>query len=513
MVIPLVLQPIVILLIAAGLTPLISILGEKIKFEKLRDLFAILAFALALYALTLLYFKIENYGAQSFILDNYLPIKGGVEIYADFLSLFVAFIFCGLGFLVSIYSVKYMEVDTGLDRYYTLLLILVAGMIGVAFSGDFFNLYVFWEMMCIASYTLVSFRKYRWEPVEAGFKYLVMSTLGSLIALYGISLLYGLTGTVNFKMMKEALSSTTNLQIPFYIVIAAIIAGFGVTASIVPFHSWLPDAHPAAPSSISAMLSGVVIKTGVYVLARSLFTLFNPVNFNYGLTLMIFGILTITVANFMALMQKDIKRLLAYSSVVNIGYIITGIGIGSYILFEYYNSKPLVALSAAAFAITGALFHLFNHAVGKGMLFLCSGCFTHEAATRDITSLEGIGRKMAWTGGSFSIGLLTLAGVPPFSGFWSKLFIILAAFSFPENNFMNTIGIIVVLNSIFAAVYYLWLLQRIMIKTPKVKASEASLFMVGPIIVLAVICVLIGLMPSLIIVLAEKAAKAMLGGW
>jgi len=261
------------------------------------------------------------------------------------------------------------------------------------------------------------------------------------------------------------------------------------------------------------MLSGVVIKTGVYVLARSLFTLFNPVKFDYGLALMIFGILTITVANFMALMQRDIKRLLAYSSIVNIGYIITGIGVGSYILFKYYELKPLVALSAAAFAITGALFHLFNHAIGKGMLFLCSGCFTHEAATRDISSLEGIGRKMAWTGGSFSIGLLTLAGVPPFSGFWSKLFIILAAFSFPENNIMNVIGVIVVLNSIFAAVYYLWLLQRIMIKTPKVKAFEASLFMVGPILVLAVICVLIGLMPSFIIILAEKAAKAMLGGW
>ncbi|MEM3517185.1 MAG: hypothetical protein QW647_05290, partial [Candidatus Bathyarchaeia archaeon] len=143
MVVPLVLQPIGILLVAAGLTPLISILGEKIKFEKLKDLFAILAFASAFYALILLYLKIENYGSQSFILDNYLPLKGGIEIYVDSLSLFVAFIFCGLGFLVSIYSVKYMNVDTGLDRYYTLLLILVAGMIGVAFSGDFFNLYVF----------------------------------------------------------------------------------------------------------------------------------------------------------------------------------------------------------------------------------------------------------------------------------------------------------------------------------------------------------------------------------
>jgi proton-translocating NADH-quinone oxidoreductase chain N len=511
--IPLILQPITILLIAAALTPLINVLGEKIKFDKLKDLFAILAFASAFYALILLYFKIEGYGAQFFILDDYLPIKGGVEIYADSLSLFLAFIFCGIGFLASIYSVKYMEVDTGLDRYYTLLLILVAGMIGVAFSGDFFNLYVFWEMMCIASYTLVSFRKYRWEPVEAGFKYLVMSTLGSLIALYGISLLYGLTGTVNFKGMKEALASTTGSQIPLYIILAAIIVGFGVTASIVPFHSWLPDAHPAAPSSISAMLSGVVIKTGVYAMARSLFTLFNPVNFDYGLALMIFGVLTITVANFMALMQRDIKRLLAYSSVVNIGYIIAGIGIGGYILFKYYSLYPSASLSAAAFAIMGALFHLFNHAVGKGMLFLCSGCFTHEAATRDISALEGIGRKMPLTGGSFSIGLLTLAGVPPFSGFWSKLFIILAAFSFPQNGFMNMIGVIIVLNSVFAAAYYLWLLQRVMIKTPKVKASEASIFMVAPIIILAVICIIIGLMPNLIINLAEKAAKAMLGGW
>ncbi|MEM2897005.1 MAG: proton-conducting transporter membrane subunit, partial [Candidatus Bathyarchaeia archaeon] len=128
-----------------------------------------------------------------------------------------------------------------------------------------------------------------------------------------------------------------------YFVIAMIIAGFGVTASIVPLHTWLPDAHPAAPSSISAMLSGVVIKTGVYAISRSLFTLFSPIYFNFGIILMVFGVLTITVANFMALLQSDIKRLLAYSSTVNIGYILTAIGIGAYALSNYYSIDPALA--------------------------------------------------------------------------------------------------------------------------------------------------------------------------
>jgi proton-translocating NADH-quinone oxidoreductase chain N len=514
--IPLVLQPILILLGAAMLMPLVDKLGRMVKVEKVRDTIAVLAFVLSLYSLLMLYSKIVKIGPQSYHLGFYGVAFGGVQLFVDMLSVYMALIFCGLGLFVSVYSIKYMEEDTGLEKYYALLLILVAGMVGVSFSGDFFNLYVFWEMMCISSYALVSFRKYTWEPIEAGFKYLVMSTTGSLIALYGISLLFGFTGTLNFQGLSRLMSSIGRSNLMYsYFIIAMIITGFGVTASIVPLHTWLPDAHPAAPSSISAMLSGVVIKTGVYAILRSLFTIFNPIYFDFGTILMIFGILTITVANFMALLQIDIKRLLAYSSTVNIGYIITSIGIGAYALFHYYSINPTLASTVALLALIGGLFHILNHAIGKGLLFLSSGCFIHKTKTRDLAELEGIGRKMLLSGFSFSIGLLTLAGVPPLSGFWSKLFIVIAGLSILEDSFMKIIAIMIILNSIFSASYYVWLVQRIMVKEPKAKAREAfeaPLTMVIPIIILAILCIIIGILPTNFIYLIENVSKALLGG-
>jgi proton-translocating NADH-quinone oxidoreductase chain N len=407
-----------------------------------------------------------------------------------------------------------MEHDTGLDKYYALLLAMVAGMVGVAFAGDLFNLFIFWEVMSVSAYVLVAHRKHRWEPIEASFKYLVMSTFGSLLFLYATSFLYGITGTLNMAYVAEGLRLAAPSDIVLLFLAAMFICGFGVTASVVPFHTWLPDAHPAAPASISAMLSGVVIKVGIYAIYRVLFTVFNPLIFDFGTVLILFGLVTMTVANLMALLQSDIKRLLAYSSIVNIGYILAGAGIGAYALSYYYSTAPGFATLVAVLAIGGALFHVFNHAVGKGLLFLCSGCFIHAARSRDLAELEGIGKRMPWTGVFFSIGLLTLAGVPPLSGFWSKLFIILAGFNMAESPFLVGATIVIVLNSVFAAVYYIWVLQRIMLKAPRPMveaAREVSPVMVAPIVILAVISIVVGIWPGLIIQIAESAAHALIG--
>ena len=513
-----VLAPLILLLGAAVIIPIVSSIAKRVKAGKAVDITAIIGFAAAFYFLYRLYLTIKYEGPISLILDPYIPVQGGVELYADLFSVYIAMIFCGLGLLVSIYSIKYMEKDNGLDYYYLLLLTLVAGMVGVTFAGDFFNLFIFWELMCISSYTLVAFRKYRWEPIEAGFKYLIMSTLGSLIILYSISLLYGLTGTINFRLIRAVLAPMMMTAIPpsIYLPIALLVVGFGVTASIVPFHTWLPDAHPAAPSSISAILSAVVIKTGIYGLGRSLFTIFNPVTIDYGTMLLIFAILTMTVANFMALLQKDVKRLLAYSSIANIGYILAGLGIAAYAISHYYLIEPELALKVALLGAAGSLFHLFNHAIGKGLLFLCSGCFLHEVGSRDITKLLGIGRRMYLTGTSFSLGLFSLAGVPPLSGFWSKLFIILAGLSLLSDSFLAIVTAALILNSIFAAAYYLLLMQRVMLKQPTGKAAEAieaPAAMVVPIIILAALSLIIGLVPDSMIALTEIVGRVMLGGW
>jgi len=506
--VPLVLRPLIVLFLGAVLVPIVEAAGARMRAEKLRDVFTVVVFALALYYIYLLAVKVLSTGPVSFYLAA-PPL--GSELRADSLSAFMALTFCSLGLLVAIFSIRYMEEDTGLDKYYALLLTMVAGMVGVAFAWDFLTLFVFWETMAVSGYVLVGFRKYRWEPVEAGFKYLVMSTFGSILMFYGVSFLFGMTGSLNFTSMAEALR---NVTLPLlYLVIGMIVVGFGITAAMVPFHTWLPDAHPAAPSGISAMLSGVVIKAGVYGMYRSVFTLFNPAAFNYGAVLMVFGVLTLTVANLMALLQRDIKRLFAYSSIVNIGYIVTAGGIAAYVLTAYYASSPTLASSVAVFALAGALFHVFNHAVGKGLLFLCSGSFIHEVKTRDLSQLEGIGRRMPWTGTSLSIGLLALAGVPPLNGFWSKLFIILAGLSIPNDVFMVAATAILILNAIFAAAYYLWVVQRIMLKQPTERAArahEAPFTMVLPVAVLAALCIVVGAFPGPILGFANAAARSLL---
>ncbi len=436
------------------------------------------------------------------------PLTASMKL--DLLSLYLSMIFCGVGLAAAIYSIRYMilERETGLDRYYPLLLTLIAGMVGVTVANDFFTLYVFWELMAISSYSLVSFRKWSWEAVEAGFKYLVMSTLGSLSALFGIALLYGLTGSLRFDMIRASVFSGGNPAATLSL--AMIIIGFGVTAAVVPFHSWLPDAHPAAPTPISAVLSGVVIKTGVYAMLWSLFKVFTPLHYGFGAILMGLGALTMTFANVVAVMQSDVKRFLAYSSIANIGYIVTGMGLAAYVLNRYPDQ-----LSVAALALTGALFHVLNHALGKGLSFLSVGCYIVRAESREISELEGIGAKMPITTASLGIGLLNLAGVPPLSGFWSKLFIISAGLGIPSDALMLTITLIFILNSVLAAGYYLWFLQRIAFRKGSgekhSRIKEAPPLMLAPLIALASACILITIMLAPVLQFIQSALEVVIG--
>ncbi len=508
------LKPILILLTGAALIPIITRIEKLFRVKHTEKIVTFFSLVFSFYSLLILANYIMTEGHIEYYLIGFLPQQGGVVFYIDFMSIYFSLLFTGLGLLTSVYSFKYMEKDTGQDLYYMLLLILIAGMIGVSFSGDFFNFFVFWEMMCISSYTLVSFRKDRWEPIEAGFKYLIMSTIGSLLILFSISLLYGVTGTVNFRLLGVALSHLTDTELlSWYLPIGLVIAGFGVTAAVVPFHTWLPDAHIGAPCSFSAMLSGVISKIGIYGIIKILFTVFNPVEFNFSTLLVVLSVITISTGNFMTLLQSDIKRFLAYSSIVNIGYILSGIGIGGYVITEYYSISPQSSLTIAVIAITGGLLHIFNHTVGKSLAFFCSGCFLHATDKRDITFLEGIGRKMRLTGISLSIALLSLAGIPPFSGFWSKFFIIMSGLSIPTDNFLTIVTTLIILNSIFTSAYYVWLIQRIIIKKPKKALStvkEAPISMIVPIVILAVIIVIFGVIPGPLINLAEYIAKLLL---
>ncbi|MBS7623709.1 cation:proton antiporter [Candidatus Bathyarchaeota archaeon] len=482
--------PIDFLVLFAITAPIVHLGGVRVKARRLIDVWAVAGFTLSFLSLCLLHKEASgNVITQCWAS---LRLRGAALLEIDMLSIFMAGVFIFVGLLTAIYSTRYMDRDTGRGEYYTLLLLMVAGMVGVAFAGDFFTFFLFWELMCLTSYVLVAFRKIRWEPVEAGFKYLIMSSAGTATVLFAMSILYGLTGSLNFAYLSTTLSGNPG---PWSILaLAMTIMGLGVKAAMVPFHTWLPDAHPAAPSSISAMLSGVVIKTGVYGLVRILILIFAPAAYSWQLILAAFAVLTMTTGNLMALLQSDLKRLLAFSSIGQIGYIIFGIAV------------------ASVSGLTGSLFHVMNHAISKALLFLCSGAFLLAVESRDLEELAGIGRRMKVTGLTFIIGSMALAGVPPLNGFQSEFMIVLSGLQKAASESpWYLLSALMILNILFSVGYYLRIIQVIILREPSStasKAREAPAPMIFSMAILAVLCVLIGVYPGPFVDFANQAAQA-----
>jgi multicomponent Na+:H+ antiporter subunit D len=312
-----------------------------------------------------------------------------------------------------------MEQYTAKPKFFSLFLLMVAGMNGVVLSGDIFNMFVFLEIASISSYALVGFGCEH-EELEASFKYMVLGSVASMFILFGVGLVYGMTGTLNLAYISETIQKMgfNNL---LYFALAMFIVGFGLKAALVPFHAWLPDAHPSAPAPISAMLSGVLIKAlGVYALVRIIFNVFG-VNVTISWILIILGVLSMVIGVFLAVGQWDFKRLLAYHSISQMGYVVLGVGIGAAVLAQGKDT------AWASLAIIGGLFHLMNHSVFKSLLFLTSGSIEIATGTRQLKQLGGLAEKMPVTRAMCTIASAAIAGVPPFNGFWSKLLIVLAA--------------------------------------------------------------------------------------
>jgi multicomponent Na+:H+ antiporter subunit D len=331
----------------------------------------------------------------------------GITIFLDGIGVFLLLVVTGIGLMSSIFSIDYMKRFSAKYKFYALLLLMIAGMSGVCITGDLFNMFVFIEISAISSYALVAFGTEH-EELEAAFKYMVMGEIASLLILLSIALIYATTGTLNMADISITVSSNPNRASIIFSSILFII-GFGLKAALVPFHSWLPDAHPSAPAPISAMLSGVLIKVlGVYGFIRVFYNIIGITPIVSNIILVLAGI-SMIIGVLLQLGQNDIKRLLAYCSISQIGYVLLGFGLGT----------PL--------GIIGGFFHLINHAVFKSSLFLSSGAIEYATGTRDINKLGGLMKKMPWTSISWYIGSFTASGVPPFAGFWSKLILIIAA--------------------------------------------------------------------------------------
>ena len=464
----------------------VGVFTDKFNIKYLREIGAIILSLINILGVYTLYGMVQESVNNILIISIVVPPPLGACLEIDMLSIFMSFSVALLGLFATIYSIRYMEHDTRLTEFYTLLSALVVSMIGVALAGDFFTLFIFWEIMGITSYTLVAFRKESWGPIEAGFKYMVMGAIGSTILLMGIGLVYGMAGTVNFAHLSTVLKcAESNLWIQLVFVI--ILVGFGIKSAIVPMHTWLPDAHPEAPSPISAMLSGMLIETALYGLSRVLFLLFEPEIFQ--LPVAILAIITMSFGNILALLQQDVKRMLAYSSIAQIGYMMIGLASGT------------------AYGVLGMFLHVFNHSLMKGMAFLSIGSIVHETGTRNINELKGVGRLMPLTTLATWVAFLGLGGVPGTNGFISKFIL----FNSAIGSGYSILAIIGVLNSALSMYYYLKVLMTLMAKpdesTPKVKDVPTS--MVGVVILMAILIILFGLLPGNLIEVASDASDAL----
>jgi len=423
-----------------------------------------------------------------------IPI--GIYMVLDGFSILMLIIINLIGFLATIYSVEYMEKFTDKARYYTLFLLMIAGMNGVVLSGDMFNLFVFLEVAAISSYALVAFGTEA-EEFEAAFKYQVMGTVASGFILLGIAMLYSYVGTLNMADTARILTNNgTNKLILF--VGCLFLVGFGLKAGIIPFHAWLPDAHPSAPAPISAMLSGVLIKAmGIYVLTRIFFNILGLGETKSILyVLMVLGTISMVLGALLALGQRDLERLLAYSSISQIGYIVFALGL----------STPL--------GLLGGMFHLLNHATFKSLLILNSGAIVYTTENRDLEKMGGLIQRMPVTGTTSIIASMSISGIPPFSGFWSKLIIIFAAIQAKQFIF----ALICVLTSIITLAYYLKV-QRLAffgkLDKAREEIKEAPGLMRVSMIILSLLCVVLGilLLPGIKKIVLDPAVEVLRNGF
>lgn len=421
----------------------IMLLGKLVNgFQRL---FAPLVL-LALLIMSLFAFAGAGSSAQTYTMGGWSSTGGipvGIYLVLDGFSVLMLCIINLIGFIALFYSLSYIKKYTAEVNYYALFCLIIAGMNGVVLSGDLFNLFVFLEVSVISSYALVAFGVGKTE-LEASYKYQVLGVLASMLILMAIGLIYWKTKTLNIADVRNVLES--GYSEPFYIFVQVLlIAGFGLKAAIIPFHAWLPDAHSSAPSPISAMLSGVLIKAvGIYVLIRLFFNMF-VFSHEIAVVFAVLGTISMVVGALVALMQWDLKRLLAYSSISQIGYVVMAFGMGMILLARGEN------LSAATLAIAGGMYHLVNHAVFKGLLFLNAGALEHRLDTRDLKKMGGLSRAMPVTSTTSFMASMSISGIPPFNGFFSKLIIIIAA----VNGKFYLLAALAVVVSIITLAYFL----------------------------------------------------------
>jgi multicomponent Na+:H+ antiporter subunit D len=485
-------------LIGAFITPLISRLNDKV-----RNVFVILTLGLTASLVFLLASDVFTGNIHTYIFgsrDLTLPVVR-ILFEVDAMSAFMIIISVILSLIAVIYSWSFMKENTGLDKYYTLILLMTAGMLGMELTGDLFNFFVFLEITSISSAALVAFWTNKAKSVEAGFKYIVISTIGALFILFSIALFYGQYNALNMAVIASVLQYTFLDKIALVLLIAAL----AMKAGIVPMHMWLPDAYGKAPSSVTILLVGAT-QASLYGVFRVCFTIYGEVinlsPISVGWILVILGIITMLLGVAMAIIQTDFKRLIAFGAVAEIGYMLLGIGTGLVVMLN-----PEMTATGLA-AMKGGIFHIMNDALDVGLLFLVAGAIYYATKETSLNKLGGLARNMKYTTVFFIIGLLAVSGMPPMNGFASKLLIYESTYQL--NPILSIIAILssIMLLAIFVKIFHSAFLGAALPKFENVKeAPKSMLIAMGAI---ATIIIIFGLFPELIINnIVEPAANAL----
>jgi multicomponent Na+:H+ antiporter subunit D len=445
----------------------------------------------------LLLWQVLAEGPISYPMGNW-PAPWGIEYRVDTLNAYMLVLVASVGAVVISFSRLIVEQRIRLPEYkqpwfYTAYMLCLTGLLGIIITGDAFNVFVFLEISSLSSYVLISIGRDR-RALTAAYQYLIMGTIGATFILISIGLMYVMTGTLNMADLAArlpAVADTRTIRAAF----AFLTIGVSLKLALFPLHLWLPNAYAYAPSVVTAFMAATATKVAIYVLLRFFFTIFGA-QFSFetmrlDLILLPLALIGIFSASLVAIFQTNVKRMLAYSSVAQIGYMILGIS--------------LVSVTG----LTASISHLFNHALMKGALFMALGCVSFRIGSVQIDRMAGLGRTMPWTMGSFVIGGLSLIGVPLTAGFVSKWYLIVGTL---ERGWWP-VAVLVLLTSLMAMVY-IWRVVEVAYFKPAPEGQavrEAPLALLIPTWTLALANLYFGLETSLNAGVARQAAEVLLG--
>ncbi|MCL0097915.1 monovalent cation/H+ antiporter subunit D family protein [Dehalococcoidia bacterium] len=478
--------------VGAYLSPLLGLWRER-----LCHLVAVAAALLSLFFSFRLAGSVLTSGTIRYWVGGWEP-PWGIELVVDPLSAFMCLTISLVSLLAVIYSKNFIEKELPggkMTSYYTLILLLIGGMLGVVVTGDLFNLFVLTEIFSVAAYALVAISGKRGSFIGS-YRYLILASIGTSLILLGTGYLYIITGTLNMADLSVRLPAFYDSWVVFG-ALAFLLIGFGIKTALFPLHTWLPGAYSIAPAPVTVIFSAAVSKVGGYSLIRVLFTIFG-LEFITDLVpvapaLTWVAAATILVASMFAISQTSLMRMLAYSSVAHIGYVVLGVAL------------------AVEMGMTGGILHIFNHALATGCLFFCAGAVIYKTGIRRIDDLRGLGGKMPLTMAAFTLAAVSKVGIPPSAGFVSKFYLSLGALEAGEWIFV----IVILLASLMTAVFYLRVINLIFFggdkHEGKVQRDELPLSMLVPIIILALGCAVFGIFVGIPLRLVEPAVMVLSG--